>query len=148
MDEATARALAIILTALGIPALLVSLGRSLWKWWTGRAARERVANNDLVSKLRRAEAEQENEARDKRQALEYASRLRRQLIERGIEPAPWPHKLGVPQIGPNQRQRERLEQEERDSERRGEILRDEERGRHREDDDPAPGTGTGTGHWG
>lgn len=143
IDEPTARALSILLTALGIPALLLSFGRSLWKWWTGRSNRERIKNNDLVARLRKAEEEREREAVEKRQALEYASRLRRQLIEKGIEPAPWPHKLGFAHPGPVEKHRERQREEERNAERRGEILRDEERGRHREDDGPA-----NTGYWG
>lgn len=143
IDEPTARALSILLTALGIPALLLSFGRSLWKWWTGRSNRERIKNNDIVARLRKAEEEREREAVEKRQALEYASRLRRQLIEKGIEPAPWPHKLGFSHPGPIEKHRERQREDERDAERRGEILRDEERGRHREDDGPA-----NTGYWG
>ncbi len=93
IDEATARAIAIILTALGIPALLVSLGRSLWKWWTGRAGRERIKNNDLLARVRKAEEQRDAEADDARSALEYAARLRRQLIEAGIEPVNWPDGL-------------------------------------------------------
>lgn len=93
MDEATARALVILLTALGIPALLASLGRSLWKWWTGRAGRERAKNNDLVARLHRSQESEERQAIQTRKALEYASRLRRQLIENGFEPVPWPDDL-------------------------------------------------------
>lgn len=92
-DEATARAAAIILAALGIPALLASLGRSIWKWWTGRAGRERLKNNDLVSRLHAAEGITDQEATERRQALEYAARLRRQLIEAGVEPISWPKDL-------------------------------------------------------
>lgn len=95
LDEPTARAAAIIVTALGIPALLASLGRSVWKWWTGRAGRERARNNDLVSRLRDAEVRADSEALEKRRALEYASLLRRQLIEAGKDPAPWPDSVGV-----------------------------------------------------
>lgn len=94
IDEATARAIAIILAALGIPALIASLGRSIWKWWTGRAGRERGRNNDLVSRLHRAERHSDMEAVERRLAMEYASRLRRQLIENGIEPTEWPESLG------------------------------------------------------
>jgi hypothetical protein len=94
-DEATARALAIIITALGGPALLVSFGRTIWKWWTGRTARERGRNNDLVAKAKAAEARADEEATLKRKAMEYASLLRRQLLEAGTTPHPWPEGLST-----------------------------------------------------
>lgn len=94
LDEPTARAVAILVTALGVPALLASLGRSVWKWWTGRAGRERARNNDIVARLREAEMRADSEALEKRWALEYASALRRQLIEKGVRPEPWPSNVG------------------------------------------------------
>lgn len=95
MDEATARAISYIIVALGGPALLISFGRTIWKWWTGRTTRERGRNNDLVSKINRAEDRAEEEASRKRKALEYASLLRRQLTEAGINPYPWPEGLSA-----------------------------------------------------
>ena len=96
IDEPTARAIAIILTVLGVPALLASLLRSLWKWWTGRAGRERAYNIGLARRLEDAEIRAAQEAASKRKALEYASELRRQLAEAGKRPVPWPKGLGSP----------------------------------------------------
>lgn len=93
IDEATAKALAILITAFGGPALLISLGRTIWKWWTGRSARERTRNRDIVADLRSAEDRADDEAVLKRKALEYCSVLRRQLLDAKIAPAPWPEGL-------------------------------------------------------
>lgn len=82
-DPTFLQAVAALITALGGGTVLVSLGRTLWKWWTGRAARERERNLSL-----------DEEMSLRRRALEYASQLRRQLNEAGIEPLPWPDGLG------------------------------------------------------
>lgn len=89
IDDATARGLAILITALGGPALLISLGRSIFKWWTGRAGRERKRNRDIVDDLRTCEERADHEATLKRKALEYASKLIRQLNEAGVTPVKW-----------------------------------------------------------
>lgn len=96
IDEPTARALALLIAALGIPALLVSLGRSLWKWWTGRAGRERMQNKTLIEERDQAD-------RDRRKALEYASLLRRQLNEAGVRPLAWPDGLDARPRTPRRR---------------------------------------------
>lgn len=98
LDEATARALSLIITAIGGPALLISAGRSLWKWWTGRAGRERSKNKQLVD-------DREHEAAQRRKTEEYASRLRRQMFEAGVEPEEWPEELTVPRA-PRKRPRQ------------------------------------------
>jgi len=90
LDNTTAQALAIIITALGGPALLISFGRSIFKWWSGRSGRERQHNKDIINDLRNTEDRADEEAIIKRKALEYASELRRQLVEAGLEPLPWP----------------------------------------------------------
>jgi Flp pilus assembly protein TadB len=101
IDEPTARAIAYVLAALGAPALLLSFGRTVWKWWTGRSARERESNRDLVQRARDAEQERDREATVRRKSLEYASILRRQLNEAGIKPEPWPVDLsGTPKPRP------------------------------------------------
>lgn len=96
IDDATAQALAILITALGGPALLISVGRSIFKWWTGRSGRERQHNRDIVSDLRATEDRADYEAMLKRKSMEYASLLRRQMTEAGIEPASWPPGLIEP----------------------------------------------------
>jgi hypothetical protein len=90
IDNSTAQALAIIITALGGPVLLISVGRSIFKWWTGRSGRERQRNRDIIDDLRTTEDRADDEAMLKRKAMEYASVLRRQLTEAGIEPTSWP----------------------------------------------------------
>lgn len=90
IDDVTARSLAILITAIGGPTLLISLGRSIFKWYTGRSGRERQRNRDLIDDIRSAEDRADDEAISKRKALEYASELRRQLNEAGVTPLPWP----------------------------------------------------------
>jgi hypothetical protein len=77
------QAISTVIVALGGPALLLSLGRHVWKLWTGRAGRERERNRSIDEEMAR-----------RRKALEYASLLRRQLTEAGITPEPWPDGLG------------------------------------------------------
>lgn len=75
--------IATIITALGGPLLLLSLGRTIYTTWKTRGTR----------RAQRARTIEAAEA-DKRKALEYASQLRRQLTEAGIRPEPWPKELG------------------------------------------------------
>ena len=84
-----------ILGAGGGGAAILALINGTFKWITGAAGRERQRNTDLVAQRLKAveerdAAEQERDESDKkrREAYEYASQLRRQLIEHGIEPIP------------------------------------------------------------
>lgn len=90
-----AQLLVTILGAGGGGAALLALINGTFKWLTGAAGRERNKNTDLVAQRLKAieerdAAEAERDASDKkrREAYEYASKLRRQLIEHGIEPIP------------------------------------------------------------
>jgi len=72
---------------------LVVLGNAIVKWRSGRAARETQRNasavNQMADAVARAEkAEDQRDAADarRRKVQEYAARLRRQLIEIGIDP--------------------------------------------------------------
>lgn len=87
-DPAFLQAVAAVIAALGGGTLLGSFIRTIWKWWTGRAGRERARNLSI-----------DQEMAMRRRALEYASQLRRQLTEAGIEPVPWPEGLGTSRRG-------------------------------------------------
>lgn len=82
-DPEFLQAVAAIIAAAGGGTILASVARSLWMRWTGRAERQRLKNLSL-----------DEEITLRRRALEYASQLRRQLYEAGIEPIPWPDGLG------------------------------------------------------
>ena len=90
ITDSAAQALAIVITAIGGPTLLLSLGRTIFKWWTGRSGRERQHNRDIIDDLRSTEGRADDEAVLRRNALDYASELRLQLTEAGIRPLPWP----------------------------------------------------------
>lgn len=86
-----------LLGAGGGGAVLLALINGLIKWVSGASARERAKNTDLISQRtsaieERDAAERERDEADKerRHANEYASILRRQLIEHGIAPKAWP----------------------------------------------------------
>lgn len=81
----TSEQIATIITALGGPLLLLSLGRTIYTTWKNRGTRAAQRRRTIEA----ADA-------DKRKALEYASALRRQLTEAGIRPEPWPKELGRP----------------------------------------------------
>jgi hypothetical protein len=96
----SAQLLVTVLGAGGGGAALLALINGFWKWANGSAGRERDKNTDLVSQRKNAirERDQANDERDesdrqKRSAFEYAARLRRQLIEAGLEPIPMPINL-------------------------------------------------------
>jgi hypothetical protein len=90
MDPALAQLLATFLVAGGGGTLLASAARAIWKQATGRAGRERIRNTDLLTRAETAEQRAEQEAINRRKMQEYASQLRRRLIEKGIEPDEWP----------------------------------------------------------
>ena len=94
----TAQLLVTVLGAGGGGAVLLALINGLIKWLSGSSGRERAKNTDLISQRRNAildrdEAEKDRDEADKkrRAADEYASSLRRQLIENGLTPGAWPY---------------------------------------------------------
>lgn len=77
----------------GAIAIVTAISRFLWKWRTGRIADERANNTSLVNQRvvaiqerRAAEKERDAADRKRRLAAEENSRLRRILIENGINP--------------------------------------------------------------
>lgn len=96
----TSQVLVTVLGAGGGGAALLALINGLIKWLSGSSARERTKNTDLVSQRRDA-IEERDEAFVKRDVAdanrriteEYASSLRRTLLENGIQPDPWPTKV-------------------------------------------------------
>lgn len=99
----TAQLLVTVLGAGGGGAVLLALTNGIFKWLSGSSSREREKNTDLVSQRRdairdREEAERDREEADKkrRSADEYASSLRRQLIENGLTPGVWPYEHTIP----------------------------------------------------
>jgi hypothetical protein len=98
-----AQLLVALLGAGGGGAVLVALVNGLVKWLTGSAGRERSKNTDLLSQRNAAVQERDiaNRERDaadtkRRMTAEYASELRRALIEKGIEPDEWPTESVIP----------------------------------------------------
>lgn len=96
----TSQVLVTVLGAGGGGAALLALINGLIKWLSGSSARERSKNTDLVSQRRNAIEEREEAFRDRdvsdtnrRITEEYASSLRRMLLENGITPDPWPKKV-------------------------------------------------------
>lgn len=98
----TSQVLVTVLGAGGGGAALLALINGLIKWLSGSSARERQRNTDLVSQRRnaieeRVEAFKDRDASDTNRRImeEYASALRRTLLENGITPDPWPTKVTV-----------------------------------------------------
>ena len=99
----TAGEVAAILTSIGAGAVLLKLVELFWKWLGGRAGRERdvvqrerLRAEEAQKRAEAADAEADVEMRRRRKAQEYAARLRRHAIERGVEPSdlpPWPSEL-------------------------------------------------------
>jgi len=97
MDDATSLIVA-LLGAGGGGAVLLAGIKGFITWLSGSAGRERDKNTNLIAQRSNAIAdrdlaEKERDEADKkrRDAYEYASSLRRQLIENGISPQPWPN---------------------------------------------------------
>jgi hypothetical protein len=89
----TAQLLVTILGAGGGGAAVLALIKGLLNWLNGSAGRERDKNTDLITQRRKAieervsaENARDEADSDRRAAYEYASELRRQLIEAGLEP--------------------------------------------------------------
>lgn len=85
-------------------AALTALITGLVKWLSGSASRERVRNADIerqrliaIEERRHAEQDRDESDRKRRLAYEYASKLRSQLLENGIQPEAWPEEQTVPQ---------------------------------------------------
>lgn len=92
-----AQLIATILGAGGGGAVLLALVNGLIKWLSGASGRERARNTSLeaqraaaVKERDKASARADAAAVRRRQTEEYASRLRRQLIEAGLTPGEWP----------------------------------------------------------
>lgn len=93
----SAQFIATLLGAGGGGAVLLAIINGIIKWASGSAGRERVRNTSLESQRMKAieERDKANVRADeaavrRRQTEEYASRLRRQLIENGLVPDGWP----------------------------------------------------------
>lgn len=92
----TTQVLIALLTSAGIGAAIVEFVKGVIKWLSGGATREKERNTSLISQRRHAieERDEANERGDReaarrRKADEYASKLRRMLIENGINPGKW-----------------------------------------------------------
>lgn len=98
-----AQLLVALLGAGGGGAVLLALINGLIKWLSGASTRERDRNTDLIAQRVKAieerdlaEKERDESDQKKRLAYEYASSLRRQLIENGLTPGEWPLDRTVP----------------------------------------------------
>lgn len=92
-----AQQLVTLMTAGGGGAALLALVTGLTKWLSGASARELEKNTNLVAQRRAAikerdEADAERDEADRRRRIsnEYASKLRRIMIEQGLAPPDWP----------------------------------------------------------
>lgn len=99
----TAQVLVTVLGAGGGGAALLALINGLMKWLSGSARREREKNTDLVTQRMEAIEERDRAFKERdeadvrrRVAYEYASSLRRQLIESGVTPHNWPDDKTLP----------------------------------------------------
>lgn len=93
----SAQLIASLLGAGGGGAVLTALITGLVKWKSGEAGRERAKNTSLDAQRMKAieERDKASERADianvkRRMTEEYASSLRRQLIENGHHPGDWP----------------------------------------------------------
>lgn len=93
----SAQLIAALFGAGGLGAVVLALVNGLIKWLSGASGRERARNTDLVSQRTKAVEERDKataardrEAVKRRLVEEYASTLRRQLIENGLTPSGWP----------------------------------------------------------
>ena len=92
-----AQDLVTLIGAGGGGAVFLALINGVIKWLSGASSRERQKNTDLISQRRKAieekdRAEEERDDADRRRRIisEYASSLRRQLLENGLTPLEWP----------------------------------------------------------
>lgn len=87
------QALATLAGALGLGAAVPALIRGGISHISGRAERERTAQQDALEDAAQAHRRAARSQRETLAFKEYSSRLRRLLIEHGIDPAdipPWP----------------------------------------------------------
>ena len=89
----------------GLGAFLASLSREVKLWRSGAHMREKERNatalgqRDIAYEIRdQALAERDHEASYRRIIQEYASGLRRRLIEAGVHPPPWPSRDPLPRV--------------------------------------------------
>ncbi|WP_213816173.1 hypothetical protein [Glaciihabitans sp. dw_435] len=92
-----AQLLTSILGVGGGGAVLLALINGLGKWISGASGREREKNTDLslqritaIEERDAANARAEEADKRRRKLAEYASQLRQQLLENGINPDEWP----------------------------------------------------------
>ena len=97
----TAQTLVTVFSSTAVMGVLTIIVQALIKYANGSAGREKARNTDIRTQLANAvlEAEKARDDRDdadtrRRKTAEYASALRRQLIENGHTPAAWPEDLG------------------------------------------------------
>lgn len=87
--------------AAGGLAFLTLVGRGLWRWFTGRAARELSQNRSYLSRMREAEAERDWSDAYRRVVAEHASEVRG-VVERaglGDQLPEWPKPPPRPTAG-------------------------------------------------
>lgn len=93
MQTGLAQTIVTIAGAIGLPAILYLVARGLYQQVTGRAARERARNSDYLARSIRDSERADISDITKRKALEYASQLRGEMLEKGITPTAWPEDL-------------------------------------------------------
>jgi len=82
-----------LVIALGSAPLLMEAIKGFKAWKSGRAREERANNRNALGRLVKAEERADNEASYRRKMQEYASSLRRILVELGYPEdklPPWP----------------------------------------------------------
>jgi hypothetical protein len=77
----------------GGPAIGAAIARGVYRQITGRAARDRARDTSAETQRQKAVTERDRYDSARRKALEYASRLRGDLSEHGLDPGPWPTDL-------------------------------------------------------
>lgn len=87
-DDSAQIAVEVIIAA-GVPAFLGVLGRGVYRWLTGKTARDRARNTNIETQRQRAIEERDRYDARGRKALEEVSRLRGVLLEHGIDPGAW-----------------------------------------------------------
>lgn len=92
-DSDLAQTIVTVAAGLGGPGVLYLIGRGVYQQITGRAGRERAKNSDYLARSIRSSELADSEAAKRRKTQEYASELRRQIIENGNNPLPWPADL-------------------------------------------------------
>lgn len=92
MENSFVQGVLAFLTTGGTTGVAFLTGRGLWRWWTGRAERERFRTRSIADEKDAALNQRDDADEYRRLMQEFASRLIRILIENGLErlvPA-WP----------------------------------------------------------